>query len=112
MKDPNSPLHSRSNDRRSSLDRRWIKARYQGEERRSGKDRRSEIELKDLNKHLPVSESADSKKMQGLEKLMVSNTIQLEAVTRLLLDKGIIKEDELVAMMKAVQAEYQHNTNS
>ena len=110
MKDPNSPLHSRSSDRRSSLDRRWIKARYQGEDRRSGKDRRSEIELNDLNKHLPVTENSGSKKMEGLEKLMVSNTIQLEAVTRLLLDKGILKEDELVAMMKTVQAEYQRNT--
>ena len=85
-------------------------ARYQGEDRRSGKDRRSEIELNDLNKHLPVTENSGSKKMEGLEKLMVSNTIQLEAVTRLLLDKGILKEDELVAMMKTVQAEYQRNT--
>jgi hypothetical protein len=68
-----------------------------------------EIELKDLNKELPVAESVGSKKMEGLEKLLVSNTIQLEAVTRLLLDKGILKEDELVAMMKSVQAEYQGN---
>ena len=49
-------------------------------------------------------------KMEGLEKLLVSNTIQLEAVTRLLLEKGVLKEDELVAMMKTVQAEYQRNT--
>jgi hypothetical protein len=109
MKDPKSPLHSRSSDRRSSLDRRWIKARYQGEERRSGKDRRSEIELKDLNRELPVAENAGSKKMEGLEKLLVSNTIQLEAVTRLLLDNQIIQQDELLEMMKTVQAEYQRN---
>jgi len=112
MKDPNSPLHTRKSDRRSSLDRRWIKARYPGEERRSGKDRRSETELKDLNRDLPVPENSASKKMEGLEKLLVSNTIQLEAVTRLLLDKGILKEDELVAMMKTVQAEYQRNMNT
>jgi hypothetical protein len=109
MKDPNSPLHSRSSDRRSSLDRRWIKGRYQGEERRSGKDRRSEIELKDLNRELPVPENAGSKKMEGLEKLLVSNTIQLEAVTRLLLDKHILQEDELLEMMRTVQAEYQRD---
>ena len=110
MKDPNSPLHSRSSDRRSSLDRRWIKTRYQGEERRSGRDRRSETELKGLDGDLPVPENIKSKKIEGLEKLLVSNTIQLEAVTRLLLEKGILKEDELVAMIKAVQAEYQRNT--
>jgi len=109
MKDANSPPDSRSRDRRSSLDRRWIKTRYQGEERRSGKDRRSEAELRDLNRDLPVPENNRSKKMEGLEKLLVSYTIQLEAVTRLLLDKGILKEDELVAMMKTVQAEYQRN---
>ncbi len=109
MKDSNSPLHTKSRDRRSRLDRRWIKARYQGEERRSGKDRRSEVELKDPNRNLPIPENAGSRKMEGLEKLLFSNTIQLEAVTRLLIDKGILKEDELVAVMKTVQAEYQRN---
>jgi hypothetical protein len=110
MKDPNSPLHSRSNDRRTSFDRRWIKTRYQGEEKRSGRDRRSEIEHKDLNRDLPVSNSVNPRKMEGFEKLLISNTIQLEAVTRLLLDKGILNEEELVAMMKTVQEEYQQNS--
>lgn len=40
---------------------------------------------------------------------MVSNTIQLEAVTRLLLEKGILAEEELLAMMQTVQTEYQRN---
>ncbi len=106
---PKSPLHRWQSDRRSRLDRRWIKSHYQGEERRSGKDRRSEIEFKDLNRGLPVPEDSESKKLVGLEKLLVSNTIQLEAVTRLLLEKGIIEEDELLALMKTVQAEYQNN---
>ena len=109
MKDSNSPLHTQSRDRRSRLDRRWIKARYQGEERRSGKDRRSEVELKDPNRDLPIPEKAGSRKMEGLERLLFSNTIQLEAVTRLLIDKGILREDELVAVMKTIQAEYQRN---
>ena len=109
MKDSNSPLYSPSRDRRSRLDRRWIKARYQGEERRSGKDRRSEVELKEPSRNLPVPENTGPRQMEGLEKLLFSNTIQLEAVTRLLIDKGILKEDELVAVMKTVQAEYQRN---
>jgi hypothetical protein len=100
---------SRSNDRRSRLDRRWIKAKYQGEERRSGKDRRSEISLQDINRDLPVPKKSESKKMVGLEKLTVSNTIQLEVITRLLLKKGIIEENELMSMMKTVQMEYQDN---
>ena len=58
---------------------------------------------------MPVAEGSASHKIIGLEKLMVSNTIQLEAVTRLLLQKGIIAEDELLEMMKTVQAAYQAN---
>ncbi|CAB1059663.1 hypothetical protein D1BOALGB6SA_4425 [Olavius sp. associated proteobacterium Delta 1] len=107
MTSPKSPLRRRPSDRRSRLDRRWIKSHYQGEERRSGNDRRSEIEFNDPNRDLPVPEDSDSKKLVGLERLLVSNTIQLEAVTRLLLEKGILDEDELLSMMKTVQAEYQ-----
>ena len=109
MTSPKTPMHRRPSDRRSRLDRRWIKSHYQGKERRSGKDRRSEIELKDLSRDLPVPDDSESKKLVGLEKLLVSNTIQLEAVTRLLLEKGIIKEDELLAIMKTIQLEYQNN---
>ena len=97
------------NDRRSRLDRRWIKAKYPGEERRSGKDRRSEIELEDLSRDLTIPENSDPKKLVGMEKLLVSKTIQLEAVKRLLLEKGIIEEDELLAMMRSVQVEYRSN---
>jgi hypothetical protein len=109
MTPPKLSHHRRPSDRRSRLDRRWIKSHYRGKERRSGKDRRSEIELSGLNRDLPVAEDCQSKKLVGLEKLLVSNTIQLEAVTRLLLEKGILGEEELLAMMKTVQAEYQKN---
>ena len=109
MTSPKSSLQRRQSDRRSRLDRRWIKSRYQGEERRSGNERRSEIELRGLNRNLPVAENSDSKKLVGLERLLVSNTIQLEAVTRLLLEKGILEEEELLAMMETVQTEYRNN---
>jgi hypothetical protein len=102
---PKSPFHPWQSDRRSRVDRRWIKSHYQGEERRNGKDRRSEIEYKGL----PVIKDSESKKLVGLEKLMVSNAIQMEAVIRLLLEKGILEEDELLAMMKTVQTEYQNH---
>ncbi len=112
MSDPESPFHPRQSDRRSRLDRRWIKAQYQGPERRRGKERRSEIELKDLDKDLTVSEGVEAHKMAGLEKLLVSNTIQLEALTRVLLDKGVVQEEELLAMMQSVKSEYQRNSKS
>ena len=105
---PKSSCYLRYSERRSRLDRRWIKAHYPGEDRRSGKERRSKLALKGLNRNLPASDNAVANKLVGLEKLTVSSTIQLEAVTRLLLEKGIIEESGLLAMMQKVQAEYQH----
>ena len=110
MTPPKLSDHRRTSDRRSRLDRRWIKSGYLGKERRSGKDRRSDIELRSFNRELPVPENSETKKLVGLERLLVSNTIQLEAVTRLLLEKGILGEEELLAMMKTVQEEYQRNS--
>jgi hypothetical protein len=101
--------HRTRNDRRSRIDRRWIKSNYSGEDRRSGNDRRTAIEFQGLNRNLPVPEDGKPDKLVGLEKLTVSNTIQLEAVTRLLLQKEVIQEDELLEMMQTVQAEYQAN---
>jgi hypothetical protein len=108
MADPKSPIYSRNKDRRSVFNRRWIKTDYQGEERRSGKDRREEPPLKDMpNEDLPVPENTVFQKRAGLERLLVTNTIQLEALTRILLEKGIVSEKELMQMMKKVQVEYQ-----
>jgi len=105
MKDRQPPLYIRRKDRRSGINRRWIRAPYNGEERRTGKDRRSEVKLKDL----PVPQVSNSKKVVGIEKLLVSTTIQLEAITRLLIEKDIIEEMELYEMIKKVQMEYQRS---
>ena len=115
MADPKSPIYSRNQDRRSAFNRRWIKTDYTGEERRSGKDRREVLRTEDLpvfedlpvSDDLPVPEDHDANKRSGLERLLVTNTVQLEALTRLLLNKGYINEKELFEMMNKVQAEYQ-----
>ena len=105
MADPKSPIYSRNKDRRSAFNRRWIKSDYKGKERRTGKDRREEL----TTHALPVPEDFDSKNRRGLEKLLVSNAIQLEALTRILIDKGYVKEEELIEMMNKIQVEYQGN---
>ena len=107
MKRPKISIDIQQLDRRSGFNRRWIKSDYGGQERRSGKDRREGLQVKDLL----VSEDLDTKKMVGFEKLLVSTTIQLEAITRLLLQKGMIKEDELLEMMNQIQSEYHNNTS-
>ena len=103
MADPKSPIYSRNQDRRSAFNRRWIKSDYKGRERRGEKDRREGLSTRDL----PVPADFDSKNRTGLEKLLVSNTVQLEALTRILLDKGYLREEELLEMMNKIQAEYQ-----
>ena len=113
MADSQSPINRQpKNDGRSRIDRRWIKSGYQGPERRSGKDRRTKIQANRLEKDLLIPKDPESQKSIGMEKLLASNAIQLEAVTRLLLEKGIIEENELLAMMKVVQTEFQHRKQS
>ena len=103
MSDPKSPIYSRNQDRRSVLNRRWIKSDYSGKERRSGQDRRQDLPAQDL----PVLEEYEYKEKTGLEKLLVSNAIQLEALTRILINKRHVTEEELLEMMNKIQAEYQ-----
>ena len=105
MKNSKIPVDIEHLDRRSGFNRRWIKSNYSGQERRSVKDRREGLQVKDLL----VSEDIDTKKMVGFEKLLVSTTIQLEAITRLLLQTGMIKEEELLEMMNQIQSEYHSN---
>ena len=102
MASPKSSVDAKNKDRRTGFNRRWIKTQYCGPERRKIEDRRGETSPTDL----PVPEDPIKRKIAGFEKLMVSTTIQLEAVTRLLLKKGIISENELSDMMCQVQREY------
>jgi hypothetical protein len=108
MTDTTSPIYSRRRDRRSGFNRRWIKSNYNGAERRSGKDRREGLP----ESGLPVPGDPDLNKKVGYEKLLISNTIQLEAVTRILLEKGIINNKELLEMINHVQSEYQRESET
>jgi len=105
MKSPKISVDVKHLDRRTGFNRRWIKSDYNGQERRRVKDRRERLPVKDLL----VPDEFDTKKMVGFEKLLISTTIQLEAITRLLLQKGVIQEEELLEMMNQVQSEYHNN---
>jgi hypothetical protein len=91
-------------DRRSGMNRRWIKAPYDGAERRSGKDRRGESpRLESAKPAVSAAERAES-----LEKLVLTTTVRLEALARLLVEKGVLRQEELAEMLRSMQAEYQH----
>lgn len=52
-------------------------------------------------------ESPEIRKLMGIQQLLISALIQLEAVTRLLLAKGILNAEELAEELRKVDDEYQ-----
>lgn len=106
--------------RRSGFDRRWIKTDYGGPERRSGRDRRADALLRQMEATVNTSEEGfidakgnqtpELRKLMGIQQLLISSLIQLEAVTRLLLSKGVINAEELAEELRKVDEEYQGGT--
>ena len=45
--------------------------------------------------------------MVSFKELLISNSIQIDAVTQLLIEKGIFTKEEFFGMLKRVQMEYQ-----
>ncbi len=54
-----------------------------------------------------MTEKLDQNELAGFEELLVSNTIQVDAVIQLLIEKGLFTKEEFFEMLKRVQAEYQ-----
>jgi hypothetical protein len=99
-----SDMDETARERRSGMNRRWIKTPYHGVERRSGRDRRAESPSLEAAK---TSESA-AERAESLEKLVLSTTVRLEALARLLVEKGLLSHQELSEMLQTMQAEYDH----
>ena len=93
----------KSDNRRSGLDRRWIIAPHDGPERRSGKDRRTELE----NGEMIVVDQSDSNEIATIQDLLMANSMQLDAIAQLLIEKGLFSKEELFDMLKRIQKEYQ-----
>jgi hypothetical protein len=56
-----------------------------------------------------MTEKLDPIDLANIEELLVSNTIQLDAITQLLFQKGLITKLEFSDMLKQVQVEYSDN---
>jgi len=54
-----------------------------------------------------IAELLDSKDVVEFKELLMANTIQIDAMYQLLIQKGYFTEAEFLTKMKAVQAEYQ-----
>jgi hypothetical protein len=97
----------KSDNRRSGLDRRWIIAPHDGPERRSGKDRRNISEDGDM----VVADQSDSNEIATIQDLLMANSMQLDAIAQLLIEKRVFSKEELFDMLKRIQKEYQKTGN-
>jgi mannitol/fructose-specific phosphotransferase system IIA component (Ntr-type) len=53
----------------------------------------------------------DPNELVTFKELLLSNSIQIDAAVQLLIDKGLITEQEFFAKLKQVQAQYQAKRN-
>ena len=51
-------------------------------------------------------EKLDQDQLVSFEELLISNSIQIDAVAQLLIEKGIFTKEEFFEMFKKVQMEY------
>jgi len=54
-----------------------------------------------------MAEQLDPKELVSFKELLMANSIQVDAVAQLLIEKGIITTEEFFAKLKQVQSEYQ-----
>ena len=94
-------------NRRSGLDRRWIIAPHDGPERRSGKDRRKALE----EASMVLAEKTETDEITTIQDLLMANSMQLDAIAQLLIEKGVFSKEELFDMLKRIQKEYQKTRN-
>jgi hypothetical protein len=97
----------KSDNRRSGLDRRWIIAPHEGPERRSGKDRRTTLE----DGEVILADPSDSNEIATIQDLLMANSMQLDAIAQLLIEKGVFSKEDLFNMLKRIQKEYQKTGN-
>ena len=89
-------------DRRSGLDRRWIIAPHEGLERRSGNDRRVASD----SAGAVMAENIEPNEMATFKDLLLANSLQIDAVAQLMIEKGVFTKEEFFEMLKRIQAEY------
>ena len=59
-----------------------------------------------------MAEKLDQDELVSFRELLISNTIQLDVVTRVLIEKGIITDEEFFLKLKQVQMEYKSKENA
>ena len=58
-----------------------------------------------------MAEKLDPKELVNFKELLMANSIQLDVIAQLLIEKGFFTKEEFFAKLKQVQSQYQSNTN-
>lgn len=53
-----------------------------------------------------MGQQPDEKELASFKELLIANTIQIDTLCRILIEKGIITDEELYGKLKQVQDEY------
>ena len=56
-----------------------------------------------------MAEKLDPKELVTFKELLMANSIQLDAIAQLLIEKGFFTKEEFFAKLKQVQSQYQSN---
>ena len=56
-----------------------------------------------------MAEKLDPKELVTFKELLMANSIQLDAIAQLLIEKGFFTKEEFFAKLKQVQGQYQSN---
>ena len=59
-----------------------------------------------------MAQKLDNSELVSFKELLIANSIQVDALAQLLIEKGIITQDEFFTKLKLVQAEYQSKQNA
>jgi len=59
-----------------------------------------------------MTERLDPKELVGFKELIIANSIEVDTLTQLLIEKGIITNDEYFTKLKQVQMEYVSKINA
>ena len=57
-------------------------------------------------------EQLDPSELVNFKELLMANSIQVDAITQILIEKGVFAKEEFFAKLKQVQSQYQSNTDA
>ena len=58
-----------------------------------------------------MAEKLDDKELVSFKELLITNSIQIDTLTQLLIENSIITSEEFFTKLKMVQAEYKSKSN-